>query len=69
MKSLFAYEEIFRLICRVLGGAFFRICSVRFGAANRTLPHRKIFAFLITTPHRTVGVTISESRPEPDRRA
>ena len=52
----------------VLYGAVFPIGSVRFGAVNRTAPHRRIFAFLKTAPHLTVGLMISENRTEPDRR-
>ena len=49
-------------------GASFPIDSLPFGAVNRTVPHRRIFLFLKTAPHRTVDLTISEIRTEPDRR-
>ena len=52
----------------VLYGAVFPIGSVRFGAVNRTAPHRRMFVLLKAAPHRTVGFTISENRTEPHRR-
>ena len=44
-------REVF--FSRVLYGAVFPIGSVRFGAVNRTEPHRRIFALFKTAPHRT----------------
>ena len=54
-------------ISRALYGAVFPIGSVRFGAVDRTEPHRGIFALLKTAPHRTVGFTMMENRTEPHR--
>ena len=53
---------------RVLYGAVFPIGSVRFGAVNRTAPHRMIFASLKTAPHRTAAFSMFENRTEPHRR-
>ena len=56
MKTYQTYRSVgylYRKNTRVLYGAVFPIGSVRFGAVNRTAPHRRIFASWKTAPHRT----------------